>query len=114
MPPEVKSDPIARAEWKWRAPELEQKRVLTKQDQTEFAEYCLQHSTCVNLWKQIKKVGYELAIAKGLLKARFTASSRRSQIAAKFGFTPSDRTQVKVPDQAPPANGAGRFLTVVK
>lgn len=113
MSQEVKRDPIARGEWEIRAPELIRKGVLTKQDQTEFNEYCLQHSVCVNLWRKIKKLGFELAIAKGLYKAWQTAVAMRARLAAKFGFTPSDRSQVKIPPPAP-EKGAGRFLTVVK
>jgi len=110
---EVKRDPIARAEWNTRAPELIRKGVLTRQDQTEFNEYCLQHSASVNLWRNIKRQGYETAIMKGIYKAWQSAVAMRGRLAAKFGFTPSDRSQVKIMPPAKP-QGAGRFLTVVK
>ena len=110
MPLQVRNDPVARAEWKRRVPELLQTKVLTAQDETEFAEYCLQHSVCYALWTKQKRMGFERAIMAGIYKARQTAVATRARLAAKFGFTPSDRSQVRIPD-ANPAQSGGRFLT---
>jgi phage terminase small subunit len=110
MPLLVQNDPVARAEWERRVPELLATHVLTRQDETEFAEYCLQHSICNALWKEQESLGFERAIMAGIFKARQTAVATRTRLAAKFGFTPSDRSQVKIPKN--PANqGGGKFLT---
>ena len=96
MPLEVQRDPIARSEWERRYNELQQLGLLTSQDQSEFAEYCLQHSLCIQLWIKQKKLGIEKAILRGIYKARQTAVAARLRLASRFGFTPADRTQIKV------------------
>ena len=118
-PEDIVKDEIALAEWNRRAPELSQLGLLKAQYQTEFADYCFQHSH-VRLWRQIQEIGIEAAIAKGLLKAFQTASQQRLRIAARFGFAPSDATGIAAqPKQSnDPADiyfqrraGASRFLS---
>ena len=68
-PEEVLEDPIALKEWQKRAPELIDKGLLCTQYETEFAEYCLQHSLVKNLRIEANKLGVKAAIADGLFEA---------------------------------------------
>jgi phage terminase small subunit len=108
-PEEVLEDAIALKEWQKRAPELIDKGLLCTQYETEFAEYCLQHSLVKNLRIEANKLGVKAAIADGLLKHLQAAVTQRLRIAAKFGFTPSDVTGVKAKPKEKP-KGAARFL----
>lgn len=96
LPDDFKGDPMARSEWERRAPELIRLGVLTAQDVTEFAAYCRQHSLAMDLWKKLKRLGVERAIARGIFKAFQAADAARSKLGARFGFTPSDRTQIRL------------------
>ena len=110
-PPDyVEKDPVALAEWARRAPELKDLGLLADQYRTEFADYCINHSICLALLKKIDVQDPELAIAKGYMKAYFTASKNRQNLAAKFGFTPSDSTRIKTSKKDKEASGAARFL----
>src|SRR5262245_26019777 len=94
MPTELKKFPAAIKEWNRRIDELLEWGVINKQDANEFADYCCKHAIYLDLLKKIKKMGYELAIAKGFYKAFQSASSQRLRLGSKFGFTPSDRTMI--------------------
>jgi len=98
IPDHITKNKVALAEWNRRAPELEEKKVLTLQDTTEFAAYCLMHANFLKYQKLCDQdeVG-EFAIAKGHVNAVIKFNAERVRLAAKFGFTPSDRTQVKIP-----------------
>jgi len=109
-PEEVLQDPIALQEWQRRAPELIEQGLLCRQYETEFAEYCKQHSLAQRIWREINARGIDDAIAAGLLKHFQAAVTQRLRIAAKFGFTPSDVTGVKAKPKEKP-KGAARFLT---
>lgn len=115
MTPEVRADPVARAEWQRRAQELQVLGVLTPQDRTEFAGYCTQHALAIGLLKEIRRIGYERAIRSGVFKAYQAADAARSRIAGHFGFTPLDRNQIKVepPKQEDPAEKYLRGPNVV-
>ena len=101
VPDTVAKDEIALAEWNRRAPELLELGLLSGQFQTEFADYCVQHSMHVRLWQLITEVGVEQAIAKRFMKAFQTASQQRLRLAAKFGFNPADSTGIKVKPNRP-------------
>jgi phage terminase small subunit len=106
---EVLANPVALALWTDKAPELIEKGILTNQDQTAFAAYCLQHSLRMSYWKLMLEVGEELAIAKGYFKAYQTADAACMRWGAKFGLNPSDRSAIKaIPKEKP--QGARRFL----
>lgn len=98
IPDLVKKNKVALAEWNRRAPELQEKKILTGQDTTEFAAYCLMHANFLKYQKLCDddKSG-ELSIAKGYVNAAIKFNAERVRLAAKFGFTPSDRTQIKIP-----------------
>ena len=83
------------------APESLELGLLSGQFQTEFADYCLQHSLHVQLWRLIKQLGEKQAIANGYMKAFQTASQQRLRLAAKFGFDPADSTGIKVKPNRP-------------
>jgi|SRR5215813_541225 len=109
-PKEVMQDPIALEEWQKRAPELTESGLLRVQYGTEFAEYCLQHSLVKRLRSAMSKLDIDEAIAKGYLKHLQAAVMQRLRLAAKFGFTPSDVTNIKAtPKQNP--TGARKFLS---
>src|SRR5262245_48082837 len=94
-PEEVISDPIALREWQTRAPELTEKGLWVSHYETEYAEYCLQHSLVKRLREEIEKDGLREGISSGLLKHLQNAVTQRLRHAAKFGFTPSDVSGIK-------------------
>lgn len=114
MPKEVRNDPIARAEWERRVPELINSGLLNGQYQTEFAEYCLQHSLCVKTWRKMNEIDLEAAIAKGIAKLRSNAVIARGRLASKFGFTPSDSSQISVISKQNEDDPAQKYFTSIK
>jgi len=106
---EILANPVALALWNDKAPELIEKGILTNQDQTAFAAYCLQHALKMKLWKLMEGVTEELAIAKGYFKAYQTADAACMRWGAKFGLNPSDRSAIKaIPREKP--QGVSRLL----
>src|SRR5215471_802746 len=109
-PEEVQQDAFALQEWQRRAPELTDLGLLRGQYATEFGEYCLQHALIKRLRSAMSKLDVDEAIAKGYLKHLQAAVMQRLRLAAKFGFTPSDVTNIKAtPKQNP--TGARKFLS---
>jgi phage terminase small subunit len=105
----VKADVDALKIWDEKSPELIEKGVLTFQDSTAFSTYCLLCAMRDRLWEQIRKLGEEGAIGKGIMKAFLATDIRCDRWGAKFGLSPSDRSSiVAIPKQKPV--GGRKFL----
>lgn len=102
-------EPEGKAEWERLAPELDRMGMLTVADQHEFAAYCQAFARWRQAQERITESGLELAIAKGYVNAAQKARQDMQRTAAKFGFTPSDRTGIRVPDGGT-TNPAAQFF----
>ena len=102
-------DLAARKEWKRLAPNLKKMGLLTNVDVSELARYCKTHSEYLKAVEFLDKHGlvYPRRDADGnttsLVKyphinIAHEAAMICHRIASKFGFTPSDRTGLTVPD----------------
>lgn len=97
----------ARDEWRRVVPHLEQLGILTELDQAALACYCQAVDDAADARKQIEKEGTTFTTEKGYVGkhpavSRFAeACARIKQFSAEFGFTPSSRSRITLPE--PPA-----------
>lgn len=97
----------AREEWRRVVPELEQLGLLTHLDQQPLACYCQAVADAGDARAQIEAEGTTFTTEKGYVGkhpavTRFAeACARIKQFAAEFGFTPSSRSRITLPE--PPA-----------
>lgn len=109
-PPEWLS-PAARKEWDRVAPELERMGLLTRVDVAALAGYCTAYAHWQEAEAFIQEHGLTLSIRddKGVLKAvqpvpevniSIKMLDKVRQFAGEFGFTPSARSRIEVPEPA--------------
>jgi P27 family predicted phage terminase small subunit len=84
-----------RIEWRRLAPILSQTGVLAESDVVAFENYCRALSDLRRYELKAKRVGMELAIAKGYAGMVLKIRAQVSQLAAQLGLTPSSRSQVR-------------------
>lgn len=97
--------PEAKREWRRVAPELKRLGLATVVDRTALAAYCQAYAR----WRQAEEVltreGLVFETASGYLAPRpEVAIAQKSMqlmkgFATEFGFTPSSRTRISVPEQ---------------
>lgn len=90
----------ARALWERVAPGAIVSGLLTVVDIPAFEALCQSYSR----WRQFEKMtgkNLELAIAKGYRNGAVKERQLMMQFGARFGFDPSSRSNVKLPQQAP-------------
>lgn len=107
--------PTAKTVWSRLGPDLAKKEVLTFWDVDLFARFCWFSAQSMKLMKQVDKEGLIVKGDKGVrvknpamqLIRDMTAEMRA--IGAKFGLTPSDRTNLSMGD--PDADPSDSYFT---
>ena len=84
----------AKREWRRLAPWLESQGLLTQADQAAFAGYCAAYARWHRFERLANKESPEVAIGQGFANAATKALHQLTQLLARFGLSPSDRTQV--------------------
>lgn len=108
-------DAEAKREWSRVVPELARLGLLAKIDRGLIAAYCQTWAQYVRAVKVIERLGMTFETASGYLTQRpevgiaNAALAKMLSLSAKFGFTPSDRARIVVPE-APPADPFAEFL----
>lgn len=107
----------AAAVWDRLAPDLLAKRVITAWDTDAFAEYCDQVAIYWECRDHLQADGLTAkGAAGGVIKSPFwqimrDASANAAKIRAKFGLTPSDRSQLSIGGQDDAVDSAAaRFM----
>jgi P27 family predicted phage terminase small subunit len=96
--------PEAKREWNRIVPELERLGLLAKVDRALIAAYCQCWARYVAAEKDIRANGESYVTDKGYEGPRPSVAIARAMIekltalSAKFGFTPSDRARIRVPE----------------
>lgn len=94
----------AKREWRRVAPELARLGLLTKVDRALLAAYCECWAQYVAAVKDIRKHGTTFTTDKGYEGPRPAVGiaakmiEKMGQLSAKFGFTPSDRAKLAMPE----------------
>lgn len=104
--------PAEREVWDRMAPDLVRQRVLTSNDCQAFTEYCIVAATLHAAWAEVRVTG--MWNEKGRAPAWHVAMDsldRLLRIGARFGLTPSDRSQLSVPNDETSAHPAEAYLT---
>ncbi len=90
--------------------------VLTEPDLPAFADYCRRVTMLRAAEAKVKRVGLELAIAKGYMNASLKLQTQVSQLRQQLGLTPSSRTGVRAIKKqgVDAANPAARYLKALQ
>lgn len=97
--------PEAKREWTRVVPELARLGLLAKVDRAMIAAYCQCWAMYVEAIRDIDKNGTTFSTEKGYQGPRPSVAiatkmlEKANQLAAKFGFTPSDRTRLSMPER---------------
>jgi P27 family predicted phage terminase small subunit len=98
-------DSVARKEWRRIGPELERLGLLTSGDMAAFAAYCAAYSMLVSAQRVLKREGMTFETANGykmpLPEVAISNTSMKlvKDFCIQFGFTPSSRGRMQIPDQ---------------
>jgi len=104
------------AEWVRLIGELTTKGLLTIADLTAFENYCRALSELRAYEAEAKKVGHELAIAKGYQGMAVKLRSQVNQLGAACGLSPSSRSGVKgsrKPEESS-KDKAARYMSAIR
>lgn len=105
----------AKQEWRWVVKELERLGLMTKIDRAALAAYCEAYAEWRTMEESIDEHGRTQTSDKGFVclrpevTIRNAALKRMREFLKEFGMTPSSRTRVSAPDEAPPANPFSNF-----
>lgn len=97
--------PAAKREWRRITKELEALGLISQIDRAVLAVYCQAYATWQEMEKIIERDGAVQSTSTGYLAQHPAVSMRDKAIeqmmkaAAQFGFTPSSRTRVSVPEK---------------
>lgn len=123
VPSEVAADPVASGEWDRLAPDLIAKRVLTAWDSEAFGDYCLATARAQEAYRHLRAEGEVIdqdvfardgaVTGSKLVRSPWSMVLRdalavKAQRSARFGLTPSDRSQIK--QEAPGGKSDGKDL----
>lgn len=99
--------PEAKREWNRVVRELQAKGLIAKVDRAALAAYCESWALYVEAVKDVRKNGKTFTTDTGYEGPRpavgmmVKMQQAMSTYAAKFGFTPSDRSRIAVPNSEP-------------
>ena len=97
-------DSHARKEWKRLGPELVRLGLMTSADMAAFASYCASYSRLVLSQRTLKEKGLTFETPNGYVMPRPEVAISNSAMklikdfAIQFGFTPSARGRIQLPD----------------
>ena len=107
---------VAKAEWRAVAAELHRQGLLTRVDRSVLASYCQMHAREQACGKVVDEMGTTFMTEKGYVVQRPEVAMEqkyaalKKQFAAEFGFTPSSRSRIEVPEQPLDDDPAERFM----
>ena len=98
-------DDVAKAEWFRVSKILMDMHLLTPADQTALAAYCVEYSRWVFAESQVRQFGMivKAPVTEFPMKSPFLTIANQAREAmlklmVEFGFTPSSRSRIRVPD----------------
>jgi P27 family predicted phage terminase small subunit len=101
----------AKAEWRRQIKQLEELGLAAEIDRAVLAAYCDAWGELVEVNRLLEEAGGAKADNWRLLAVKARAREQLAKLAQQFGFSPSSRARVKVPEQEQKGNdGKARFF----
>jgi P27 family predicted phage terminase small subunit len=108
--------PEAKKFWRWLAPDLEKKGLLTALDQSAFSSLCVCWGIICDLTAIIERDGYTITGPRGRVSVHPAARERVKwekeffTWMREFGLTPSSRMRFHLPPDPNPDDPADEFF----